>query len=90
MRYVNAGANSQAIGTPADIADRMEELFMTGAADGFAITPAVLPTSLSDFATLVVPELQRRGLFRKHYEGATLRENLGLARPNLARQEASV
>ncbi len=66
------------IGTPQDIADVMEEWFTTGAADGFNICPSHLPHAIHDFAALVVPELQRRGLFRTEYEGRTLRENLGL------------
>jgi FMN-dependent oxidoreductase (nitrilotriacetate monooxygenase family) len=69
------------IGTPQTIADRMQEWFENGAADGFNVMPPVLPESLDDFVELVVPELQRRGLFRTAYEGRTLRENLGLARP---------
>ena len=68
-------------GTPKDIADVMEEWFITGAADGFNVMPPVFPDSLSDFVNLVVPELQQRGLFRTAYEGKTLRENLGLQRP---------
>ncbi len=52
-----------------------------GACDGFTILPPYLPGSFADFCELVVPELQRRGLFRVEYEGATLRENLGLPRP---------
>ncbi|MBS0560220.1 MAG: LLM class flavin-dependent oxidoreductase [Proteobacteria bacterium] len=66
------------VGTAEDIADDMEEWFTTGAADGFNICPSHLPHAIEDFAALVVPELQRRGLFRTEYEGRTLRENLGL------------
>jgi hypothetical protein len=66
------------IGTPEQIADDMQAWFENGAADGFNICPTHLPGGLEDFATLVVPELQRRGLFRMEYEGATLRENLGV------------
>ncbi|MFD7448431.1 LLM class flavin-dependent oxidoreductase [Kitasatospora sp. NPDC059827] len=69
------------IGTPEEIADAMEEWFTGGAADGYNVMPPVLPDGLTDFADLVVPELQRRGLFRTEYEGTTLRENLGLDRP---------
>ena len=69
------------VGTPQTIADRMQEWFENGAADGFNIMPPVLPESLDDFVDLVIPELQRRGLFRTAYEGRTLRENLGLERP---------
>ena len=49
--------------------------------DGFNIMPPVFPSSLEDFIELVVPELQRRGLYRTEYAGTTLRENLGIARP---------
>jgi hypothetical protein len=59
----------------------MEEWFTTGAADGFNVLPPVLPASLDDFVELVVPELQRRGLFRTEYEGRTLRSHLGLKVP---------
>ena len=69
------------VGTPATIADRIQEWFENGAADGFYVMPPVLPQSLNEFVDLVVPELQRRGLFRTAYEGRTLRENLGLERP---------
>ncbi|MEQ1889024.1 MAG: LLM class flavin-dependent oxidoreductase [Alphaproteobacteria bacterium] len=69
------------IGTPAMIADQMQEWLMTGACDGFNVMFPYLPGGLDDFVDLVVPELQRRGLFRTEYEGTTLRENLGLPRP---------
>ena len=68
-------------GTPATIADQMEEWLMTGACDGFNVMFPFLPAGLDDFVDKVVPELQRRGLFRREYEGVTLRENLGLPRP---------
>ena len=63
------------------IADEMEEWLTTEASDGFTIQFPYLPGGLDDFCDQVVPELQRRGLFRREYEGATLRENLGLPRP---------
>lgn len=69
------------VGTPARIVDQMQQWFENGAADGFNVMPPVLPQSLDEFVDLVVPELQRRGLFRTAYEGRTLRENLGLERP---------
>jgi FMN-dependent oxidoreductase (nitrilotriacetate monooxygenase family) len=72
------GEGFRLIGTPAQIADGMEEWMECGAADGFNITPSHLPQGIDDFVALVVPELQRRGRFRMAYEGATLRENLGL------------
>jgi len=59
----------------------MEEWFTSGAADGFNVLPPFFPNSLDEFVALVVPELQRRGLYRTAYEGTTLRENLGLPRP---------
>lgn len=69
------------VGTPEKIADELQTWFEQGAADGFNVMPPILPESLNDFVDLVVPELQRRGLFRTEYEGKTLRENLGLERP---------
>ena len=69
------------IGTPESIADQLQEWFDNGAADGFNIMPPILPTGLDDFVNLVVPILQKRGLFRNAYEGKTLRENLGLHHP---------
>jgi FMN-dependent oxidoreductase (nitrilotriacetate monooxygenase family) len=69
------------VGTPRGIADQMEEWLVTEASDGFNVMFPYLPAGLDDFVDLVVPELQRRGIFRNEYEGATLRENLGLPRP---------
>ncbi|HKV13765.1 MAG TPA: LLM class flavin-dependent oxidoreductase, partial [Reyranella sp.] len=69
------------LGTPAMIADQMEEWLTTNACDGFNVMFPYLPGGLDDFVDKVVPELQRRGLFRTEYEGSTLRENLGLPRP---------
>ncbi len=69
------------LGTPAMIADQMEEWLETEGSDGFNVMFPYLPGGLDDFVDLVVPELQRRGLFRREYEGKTLRENLGLRRP---------
>ncbi|EIQ01688.1 FMN-dependent oxidoreductase, nitrilotriacetate monooxygenase family [Opitutaceae bacterium TAV1] len=69
------------IGTPVQVADQLEEWFVKQGADGFNVMAPYLPGGLEDFANLVIPELQRRGLFRTEYEGRTLRENLGLARP---------
>jgi FMN-dependent oxidoreductase (nitrilotriacetate monooxygenase family) len=69
------------VGTPTTIVDQMEEWFLTAACDGFNVMFPYLPGGLDDFVDRVVPELQRRGLFRREYEGSTLRENLGLPRP---------
>ncbi len=66
------------IGTAADIADVMEDWFESHACDGFNITPTHLPGGCEDFVELLTPELQRRGLMRRAYDGRTLRENLGL------------
>jgi len=69
------------VGTPRTIADHMEEWLMSRGSDGFNIMFPYLPQGLYDFVDKVVPELQKRGIFRKEYEGRTLRENLGLPRP---------
>jgi len=69
------------VGTPRTIADGMEEWLTTEACDGFNVMFPYLPEGLDDFVDRVVPELQRRGIFRREYEGRTLRENLGLPRP---------
>ncbi|WP_018502744.1 LLM class flavin-dependent oxidoreductase [Parafrankia discariae] len=69
------------VGTPESIADHIQEWFEGRGADGFNVIFPYLPDTLDDFATLVIPELRRRGLFRSEYSGRTLRENLGLPRP---------
>ena len=63
-------------GTPTRIADTLQEWFEAGLADGFMVQPAYFPGAFDDFVDLVVPELQRRGLFRHEYAGATLRDHL--------------
>ena len=69
------------VGTPRSIADEMEEWLEAEASDGFTVMFPYLPGGLDDFVEKVIPELQRRGRFRRDYEGATLREHLGLPRP---------
>ncbi len=69
------------VGSPKEVADIFEEWFSTPAADGFVVGAPCVPGSYEDFVRLVVPELQRRGLFHNDYTGPTLRENLGLPRP---------
>ncbi|HKF99994.1 MAG TPA: LLM class flavin-dependent oxidoreductase [Xanthobacteraceae bacterium] len=69
------------VGTATSIADEMQEWLTSEACDGFTVMFPYLPGGLDDFVNRVVPELQRRGLFRREYEGKTLRENLGLKRP---------
>lgn len=76
-----ARGHREIVGTPAQIADQLEEWFLNDAADGFNIQPPLFPDSVDDIVNLVIPELQRRGLFRTEYEGTTLRENLGLKVP---------
>ena len=83
----------QMVGTPGEIADTMQEWLETDASDGFNIMFHTVPAGLDDFVSMVVPELQRRGLFRREYEGTTLRDHLGLPRPEnrffpTARQDA--
>ena len=80
-KLVVSKGHRQLIGTAADIADSFQEWFEAGGADGFNIMPPFMPGGLTDFVDLVVPELQRRGLFRKAYAGHMLREHLGLPRP---------
>jgi FMN-dependent oxidoreductase (nitrilotriacetate monooxygenase family) len=69
------------VGTPAMIADQMEQWLVEEGSDGFNVMFPHLPVGLDDFVDKVVPELQRRGIFRREYEGSTLREHLGLSRP---------
>ncbi len=81
MRYAAARIHWMVRGTPVQVADQLEYWFRNGAADGFNLLPTTVPGALNDFVDLVVPELQRRGVFRTEYEGRTLRENLGIDRP---------
>ena len=67
--------------TPRQIADRMEEWLVTNASDGFNVMFPYLPGGLDAFVDTVIPELQRRGLFRTEYTGPTLRDHIGLRRP---------
>jgi FMN-dependent oxidoreductase (nitrilotriacetate monooxygenase family) len=69
------------VGTPQSIADEMQHWLESGGSDGFNIMFPWLPGGLLDFVDKVVPELQRRGIFRRAYTGTTLREHLGLPRP---------
>jgi alkanesulfonate monooxygenase len=80
-RYAGSRGSYSVVGTAQHIADQMEEWLTTEAADGFIIQASYLPGGFEDFVNLVVPELQRRGLFRTEYSGHTLREHLGLHRP---------
>jgi hypothetical protein len=69
------------VGTPTMIADQMQQWLEEEGSDGFNVMFPCVPGGLDDFVDLVVPELQRHGIFRRDYEGPTLRENLGLPRP---------
>lgn len=79
LRIAGGRGHLTVIGTAKDIADELQAWFEQQAADGFNVMPPLLPTGLEDFANEVVPELQRRGLFRTAYEGSTLRDRLGLS-----------
>ncbi|MBS7776723.1 LLM class flavin-dependent oxidoreductase [Acidovorax sp. CCYZU-2555] len=81
LKIAGARGHQQVVGTPQSIADQLQQWFEEGGADGFNIMSPWLPGGLDDFIELVLPELRRRGLFRTDYEGRTLREHLGLARP---------
>ena len=80
-RVIGQRAHRVLMGTASDIADALEDWFVAGACDGFNVLPPTFPRDLNEFCDGVVPEMQRRGLFRKEYEGQTLRENLGLPYP---------
>ncbi len=79
MRYERGTRSIR--GSAKTVANALEEWFVTGAADGFMLILHLQPAGLADFVKYVVPELQRRHLFRREYQGKTLREHLGVARP---------
>jgi len=82
MRITGRGLlNNPWVGGPKEIADMLEEWFTAPACDGFVIGPTHQPGTFEDFVKYVVPELQKRGLFRKDYSGSTLRDHLGLSKP---------
>lgn len=81
QRYAETHLTPQLVGTPAQIADVLEDFYTAEAVDGFVITPTTSPGSFEDFVRGVVPELQRRGLHRTEYEHSTLRGHLGLPDP---------
>ncbi|MER2114778.1 MAG: LLM class flavin-dependent oxidoreductase [Solibacillus isronensis] len=76
-----ARGHREIIGTPTQVADQLQEWFENEAADGFNIMAPTFPQGFNDIVELVIPELQRRGIFKTEYAGTTLRENLGLKRP---------
>jgi FMN-dependent oxidoreductase (nitrilotriacetate monooxygenase family) len=81
LKFRVARGHLQAIGSVKTVADLIEEWFVEKGADGFNVVPPLLPQGFEDFTRLVVPELQRRGIFRKDYSAGTYRDNLGLNRP---------
>ena len=80
-RYATSNGHNVFVGTPKALAEMMEEWFQAGAADGFVMLSPYYPTPMRNFVRWVVPELQRRGIYRTAYEGTTLRANLGLPSP---------
>jgi alkanesulfonate monooxygenase SsuD/methylene tetrahydromethanopterin reductase-like flavin-dependent oxidoreductase (luciferase family) len=80
-RFAEGQAHHMVSGTARSIADLMQTWFEQRACDGFALMPTYFPRGVQDIAEQLIPELQKRGLFRTEYEGRTLRENLGLSLP---------
>jgi alkanesulfonate monooxygenase SsuD/methylene tetrahydromethanopterin reductase-like flavin-dependent oxidoreductase (luciferase family) len=84
MQLSHRGRPDDAIvGGPREVADRLEELFAEYVCDGFVVGATHVPGGYADFVDYVVPELQRRGLYHVDYTGGTLRDNLGLPRPEV-------
>jgi len=81
QHFAAARGHMLLIGTPSMVVDAMQEWFENAACDGFNIVPSMFPDEFESFVDLIVPELQRRGLYRKSYEGKTLRDRLGLKVP---------
>ena len=81
-QIVGGSGGLEIVGTPGEIADTMQEWLETGASDGFNVMFHTVPSGLDEVVDLVVPELTRRGIYRAAYAGGTLREHLGLARPD--------
>jgi FMN-dependent oxidoreductase (nitrilotriacetate monooxygenase family) len=82
LAITRRGRPGQAVvGGPKEIADRLEQWFVEGVCDGYVLGGTHIPGTYEDFVRFVVPELQRRGLYHTEYEGATLRENMGIPRP---------
>lgn len=79
--YASSLGFAKMVGSPKTVADQMEQWLLEDAADGFVVMPPYMPGGAEDFLNKVVPELQRRGLFRREYEGTTLRDHLGLRTP---------
>jgi FMN-dependent oxidoreductase (nitrilotriacetate monooxygenase family) len=86
---IELSAHQSFIGTPAEVADQIDERVQTDAADGFILVPHLTPAGLDEFADQVVPLLQDRGVFRTEYEGTTLRDHLGLPPAGTRRPRAT-
>lgn len=84
-RYAMGESSAVVVGTPLEVADQMEAIFRRAGCDGFLVCPFAIPGAYTDFVTSVVPELQRRDLFREDYDGTTLRDHLELERPQRAK-----
>lgn len=82
---VSSSGHRVLVGTVGEVVDQLESWFHDDAADGFVLLPSSVPRGVHDVTRRLVPELQRRGLFRRDYEGTTLRENLGLPQPTPVR-----
>ncbi|MFJ8603121.1 LLM class flavin-dependent oxidoreductase [Streptomyces shenzhenensis] len=85
-RLSGGGGHRIVVGTPEQVADDIQLWFERGAADGFNVMPDVLPSGFDDFADHLIPELRRRGLFRRDYDDTTLRGHLGLRTPGQPRR----
>ena len=84
MHYTGRGRlENPWVGSPKDIADRLEEWFTERTCDGFVVGPPYLPGTFAAFVRLVTPDLQRRGVYRKEYAGTTRRDHLGLTCPEV-------
>ncbi|GAA3870548.1 hypothetical protein GCM10023084_24500 [Streptomyces lacrimifluminis] len=79
---VETGNRQNLVGSPASVAETISDFVQTDASDGFVLVPHTTPGGIDGFTDTVVPLLQERGVFRTEYEGTTLRDRLGLARPD--------
>lgn len=87
QRYAETHLTPQLVGTPAQVADQLQQFVDAGAADGFVLTPTSVPGTFEDVTRGLVPELQRRGVYRTEYTGTTLRDHLGVGDPDHTRWE---
>ena len=81
IQYTETYGHQFMVGSPASIADELQDLFESEVADGFLLRSPIYPKGLEDTVSLLIPELQRRGLAQTEYVGKTFRENVGLKRP---------